>query len=443
MKMQAVFSIQWRLAIGLVLGITLMWIVATLLSALNMASELSEVFDGALEQTAERILPLAVADIIDREQEGREVTISGLHEGEEVLSYVVRDGLGRVLLKSSGADPARFPRYEGAGFVTDGGYRYYFDSAMQESLTVAVSEPLSKRREAVLHSAASLLWPLPFLIPLSIIGVWFLVGRAVRPVNEFSVEIERRGGGDLTPLDVTRLPVEFKPVGQEVNRLLERLRRTLEAERSFAANSAHELRTPVAAALAQTQRLLAETTDRDTLARAGEIEAALRRLSALAEKLMQLAKSESGALNREQSADVRPVLELVIEDFRRDPQTAARLEVRIPDTEVLSDIDPNALAILARNLLENALKHGQAGASVAVRLSPGGEFSVANDGAPMDADALARIRRPFERGETMAGGTGLGLAIAAAIAQGSGCALELMSPARGRDGGFEAVLRLG
>jgi len=436
-------SLQWRLSLGLVIGVTLMWIVATTLTALNVGRDMNEVFDSALEKTGQRILPLAVSDILDRDKEGLLVTVADLRGTAELLTFVVRDNKGRVLLKSHDADPEIFPVYSGVGFVDTDKYRIFFDSALQESLTIAVAEPLNHRREALWEIVMSLLWPLPFLIPISILGVWSLVRHAMRPVRVFENEIKSRGSGDLSAAETEALPREMEPVGQAVNLLLERLRRAMEAERSFTANSAHELRTPVAAALAQTQRLIAETDDRGTRERGQDIEIALRRLSSLSEKLMQLAKSEGGGLIRNEKGDVRPVLELVLSDFCRDAETSGRLKIDLSPDPVLSDMDADALAILARNLIENALKHAESGSLVHVTLGGDCVFSVLNECAALSQADLARLTRPFERGPTEASGTGLGLAIVAAVASGSGHNLSLKSPANGKKSGFEAAVDLG
>ena len=108
----------------------------------------------------------------------------------------------------------------------------------------------------------------------------------------------------------------------------------------------------------------------------------------------------------------------------------------------MSHMDADAFAILARNLVENALKHGLAEAPVTITLSADGMLSVANSGPVVAAETLARLKRPFERGATGAKGSGLGLAIAEAIASGSGARLELLSPIPGQSDGFEARFHL-
>src|SRR5690606_34708819 len=102
-----------------------------------------------------------------------------------------------------------------------------------------------------------------------------------------------------------------------VNRRLERLRRALESERRFAANSAHELRTPLAATLAQVQRLRHDAPTGPLQARAAQIEASLKELARLAEKLMQLAKAEGGGVLAETPQDLALLLSHVVEDLQR------------------------------------------------------------------------------------------------------------------------------
>ena len=273
--------------------------------------------------------------------------------------------------------------------------------------------------------------------------MWALVRYTLRPVLVFQGEIEARGRGDLSPVNATALPAELGPMAGAVNRLIARLQRALDAERGFAASSAHELRTPVAAALAQTQRLIAETPDGPPRDRAHKVEAALRQLSLLSEKLLQLAKAEGGGLLAEEPQDLARVLGFVLDDFRRDPDLAARLHLALPPRGVLlSRMDADAFAILARNLIENASRHGAADRPVHVALTADGLFRVTNDSALVPPDVMRRLKQPFERGATRAAGSGLGLAIAETIAVGAGTSLELMSPIAGQPSGFEARVQL-
>lgn len=108
----------------------------------------------------------------------------------------------------------------------------------------------------------------------------------------------------------------------------------------------------------------------------------------------------------------------------------------------MSRMDADVFAILVRNLVENALKHGDAKAPVEVSLSSDGVLSVVNGGPIVAADVLGRLTQPFVRGATSSDGTGLGLAIADSIAAGAGARLQLLSPATNRSDGFEARVYL-
>lgn len=434
-------SLQGRLALTLGLGLTVLWLSTAWITATLFRSEMNEVFDSALEETAQRILPLAALDIIGRDEAGLSQRIATLRPHEEFFTYLVRDDLGRVLLRSHSADDADFPPFAGLGFQQTATHRLYYDAALQGTITIAVAEPLSHRAEMARETLAGLALPLIVVIPLSLIGTALIVGRSLRPVRRFSEALSSRGPRDLSAVKTGRLPDEISPVAKAVNQLLDQLRRTLEAERSFTANAAHELRTPVAAALAQTQRLMAETTDAKTGQRASDIESALKRLNRLSEKLMQLARAEGGRLRREAPSDLRPVLNMVLSEFNH-AAGAENIQTRVSEQPVLSDLDPDAFAIVARNLLENALRHGRGSAPIEVQLTGNGTLRVVNDGAALLPETLARLTARFERGNATAKGNGLGLSIVQAIAEGAQATLELHSPARGCVAGFEAVFHL-
>lgn len=440
--MIALRSLQARLALALSIGLALVWAAAAGAAYTVMRHEMDEVFDSAIQETAQRILPLAVMEIVDRDPDDLQ-RVASVRPHDELLTYIVRDETGMVILASHDADPAIFPADAPPGFSETPTHRIYAEAALQGSLTILLAEPWIVRREAAHEAAEALAMPLALLVPFSFGGVWLLVRAGMRPIRRLCSDIEARGAGDLTPLAAQPMPSEIEPIAAAVNQLMERLRRTLEAERSFTANSAHELRTPIAGALAQTQRLLAETRDERSIARARQIEATLKTLARLAEKLMQLAKAEGGRLLAEAPVDAVPIVRLVCEDLARTPGADRRLHIDLPAGPVVTRIDPDALSILVRNLVENALKHGAAGEPVAVRFGPDGRLQVVNGGPAVPAEQLARLSRPFERGTTAAEGTGLGLAIVDAIARGAGTRLVLQSPAPGRTDGFAADVRLG
>lgn len=427
-------SLRRDLALGLSLGLTLVWLLAMAVGGSIMSEEMDEVFDSALQETAERILPLAVVDDLNTVEAvaARRMTRVGSHR--EYLSYVLRGPDGAIVLYSHDAELETFAGTPVLGFRTTASHRIYASTAVSGSYMIEVAEPLANRREAIVETLWALLLPLLLLLPFSLLFIAWLTRRSLRPVKALSSEVQGRDASDLSPLVTPGLQAELVPIRDAVNRLMARLRRTLEAERSFTANAAHELRTPVAASLAHAQRLISEAPDGPLRDRAQTVEAELHRLARLAEKLLQLSRAEGGGILSETPQDLVPILVMVAEDF--DP---ARLDLVLP-AEAPSRLDADAFAILARNLIENALTHGDPAAPVSVTLSEAGALRVGNAGPVVPPDTLARLTTRFERAGSRAKGSGLGLAIASSIAQGAGMQLRLSSPAPGQRGGFEAAL---
>jgi two-component system OmpR family sensor kinase len=438
--MTAKISLQKTLGTWLTVGIALLWLLGVGIAGLITQHEMNETFDSALEETAQRILSLAVIEILNRESDTDYQRAPILKDHDEYLTYVVRDESGNLLLQSHDVDPDIFSTQPQDGFSESSTHRFYREAAVSNTIYIDIAEPLSHRRAAVLETIFTLLIPLVLLVPVSLVGVWWVIKWSLRRTVLLGQSIEARGGGDLSPVAVDRLPEEFEPIIISVNRLLERLRRALEAERSFTANSAHELRTPLATALAQLQRLKAETGDAGVKIRASDIGKSLRTLSRLSEKLLELAKAEGAGALSENDNDLAPILQMITDDYERE--APGRLRLNLTGNKVMSLLDPDAFAILARNLIENALRHGAANRPVNICLTDEGILRVANAGDVVPPERLALLRNRFIRSDTKTLGSGIGLAIVEAIASGAGTDLKLRSPASGQSDGFEAEVNV-
>lgn len=439
--MRAPESLQGRLGLWLGIALIVLWVLAASVTALIARGEIEEVFDAALQETAQRILPLAVVDILNREEAGISQRLAAIREHDEFFTYIVRDDQGRILLQSHAADPDAFPAWDGIGFRQTATRRLYSDEAVQGTIRITVAEPLDHRASVAREIQMGLGLPLLIVLPVALLAIVLAVRASLAPVRQFRDRLSARGARDLSPVINADLPTEIAPLADTMNGLLGRLEAAFAAERSFAANAAHELRTPLAGAIAQAQRLQTETRDADAKARAAEIEATLKRLTRLSERLLQLARAEGGRLRMDRAADLRPVARMVVDDLARGAESG-RIVLSLPADVVLSDLDADAFAILLRNLVENALRHGSPGAPIDVVLRPDGTLRVANDGPVLPPDGLDRLAFRFERAGAKAEGSGLGLAIVAAIAERTGSSLVLQSPRPGRDSGFEASVGL-
>jgi two-component system OmpR family sensor kinase len=434
-------SLQKRLGLGLTLGTTLLWLAATVGAWLVVQHELNEAFDSALEETAQRILPLAVLEISNRESPRDAQHVATLKMHKEYLTYLVRDAKGEILMQSHDANPKIFNQQPAEGFSTTKKYRLYGASALRETVFIEIAEPLEHRREAAREALLALLLPLLALIPIILLGTWLFVRISLRSVLAYRRAVETRGVGDLSPISGARLPAEIAPLAEAVNHLLERLRKALESERSFTANSAHELRTPLAATLAQIQRLHHEAPEGPLRVRAAKIENALRDLARLSEKLIQLAKAEGGGLLSETPQDLIPLLAHVVDEWNN--RSGHRIKLQLPNQSCLySTIDPDAFGILLRNLIENALKYGAADQPIEVSLTEQAQLRVVNSGPAVPQSVLQHLTERFVRGHSEISGSGLGLAIAKTIVQGVNARMKLFSPATGRQDGFEVCVWL-
>lgn len=434
-------SLQARLGLSVGLVLTVLWLLAATVTAVIVRAEMDEVFDSALRETAERILPLAVTDIVGREDQGVTQRLAPIREHDEFFTYLVRDAEGRVLLQSHAADPTVFPSYDGPGFRQTATHRLYSDAALQGTIRITVAEPLAHRMSVAREIQMGLGLPLLIVLPVALIAIILAVRFSLDPLRRFRARLEARGARDLSQVPHEGLPTEIGPLADTLNSLLARLREAFEAERSFAANAAHELRTPLAGAIAQAQRLRSETKDRAAAQRATDIEETLKRLTRRTERMMQLARAEGGRLRMDKSSDLRGVARIVVDDIGRTG-TPDRIRLNLPDMAVMSDLDPDAFAILCRNLVENALRHGGQTTPVDVTLTASGQFTVANDGPVVPGETLDRLTARFERASATSDGSGLGLAIVAAIAERISSRLVLQSPRPGRTTGFQVSLRL-
>lgn len=435
-----------RLILWLTGAATAFWLIAAGLGVSVMHDEFGEIFDGSLQETAERLVPLVAVDLNQRT--GASAYPHQLREGvdvgdEEYLVYQVRNAKGEILFRSHDAPEVPFDAPLKRGYWTDNTYRFFTAATQHNTIFVQVADALANRAEALTEGGMALFLPVLVLIPVSVLLIRLIVRRTLTPVDDLRRAIEEKDGGNMAPVPSRMLPRELLPIARSVNHLLTRLQSAFDAEREFTANSAHELRTPIAGALAQTQMLIAEL-DGPGKRRAQQIETSLINLGHTAEKLLQLARAEAGIGAGSGNADLARVLELVVADFERSDPVSRRLRFhREAGASLNGSYNEDAFAIVLRNLIENALLHGSRQEPVNVRLETGGVVRIVNGAAALSPDELAAIRKRFGRGATASPGSGLGLSIAERLLQQMNAGFEVLSPATGRHDGFEVVLRFG
>src|SRR6201984_2778894 len=344
-------------------------------------------------------------------------------------------------MRSENAPEKPFPVPRQAGFHDTPQYRVYAQPAAADGYFVEVAEPAMHRSEALGRAIVLTVGPLLLFLPLSWFLIRWAVFRGMRSLDHLRGEIGRRDGSNLAQIPDMGLPTELAPIQTAVNRLLERLERALATERQFAANSAHELRTPSAAVLAQMQLLSAQLAGTQHAERAARIVNQIKGLSSLAEKLLQLSRAGASAGMLRERVDMLPVLRVLVDEFRRREDVGERLVVtaECPD-EFIVQGEIDVLGITLRNLIENAVRYGDPGEPIEIVIDRDRQIRLLNGGAVIRSQTLEALKKPFVRGSSVGAGGGLGLAIVDSVMKQIGGSLTLISPVMGRGSGFEGRL---
>lgn len=419
------WRLERRLRARLAALLLLAWALGTGLALYSVREETDEVLDSALTETAQLLLDLPDAAF---EAGGEARMPQGFGPHREYLVYQVFDVQGQMRRRSHQAPPQALVPPQVRGLSEQGPWRVSAQADGQRRVLVA--EPLAHRREVVWETCLWLLLPLLLVLPLGALGLHLVLRGVFGSLRPARQALDRR---EALPLQ--GMPDELLPLLRAVNEMRERLQAQVEAERSFSARMAHELRTPLAAARAHGQRLLGEA---DAQKARQHVQALLRqidRVTALASRLLQLARVDAGLALRREAVDLRLLARLVLDEFAADGQ-AGRLTLHAEAEDCVVQADLDALGIALRNLLDNALRHGGPAARVELFVEPRA-LRVRDDGPGLSPQALSEL----EAGQLPAPGrSGLGLPLVRRIAEQSGARLSLRSPLQqGR--GFEAELR--
>ncbi|ANB17518.1 sensor histidine kinase [Dokdonella koreensis] len=275
-------------------------------------------------------------------------------------------------------------------------------------------------------------------------ALWLVVGWSLRPVTRLRGAIAERHALDLAPLPVAELPDEIRPLVDSFNQLLGRLDKAVHAERAFLAEAAHELRTPLAALLTQTQVALHSPDPQAALERLRD---GIERLGRLAQQLLDSARIDADRRREEHGPlELAEIVALVVREFEA---TAARRHQTIGVTAdaalgVAGNIDD--LGILVRNLVDNAVRYAGSGGriEVACRGDSGSGtvvLEVRDDGPGVPAEERERVFERFFRGSNGNGerGSGIGLSLVARIARSHGATVRTGTGIGGRGFAVEVI----
>jgi signal transduction histidine kinase len=303
-------------------------------------------------------------------------------------------------------------------------------SVAMPSRVIQVSQPLAIRRKLAADAAWRAVLPLLLVAPLMAAAAWWLTALALRPLQRVAAGVRQRDEQSLEPLPSAGLPEEVAPLVTALNALLQRLGQSLDTQRAFVADAAHELRSPLTALKLQLQLLKRAGNEAERTAAAQALAAGIDRAARLVEQMLMLARTEPGAAAPPlQHLDLSELVREAVADTV--PLALARgtkIELHA-DAPVAIDGDRAALSALVRNLADNAVRYSPPGARVElqVALSEGvPTLRVDDAGAGIPPAERERVfDRFYRRGLADEPGTGLGLAIVRGVAQRHGATVAL------------------
>jgi signal transduction histidine kinase len=307
-----------------------------------------------------------------------------------------------------------------------------------------VLNPRRTRGAWLNYNARNILPYLLVALPFVLLAVWLTVRASLRPLQQLAQRIEARPADDLSPVGVPAHYRELRPLVQALDTLVSRLRGTVERERAFVQDAAHEIRTPLAVISAQAHVLAHAREPAERATAEAQLSQAIARASHLARQLLELAALDRAGAPSTSRIDLAHWLRTLLGPAA---QTALRegreLSLDAPDTLPWT-VELGTLESIVQNLVDNALRHGVPGSGVAVALcDTGGELQldVRDDGPGIAAAERDKVFERFHRGtEPRATGAGLGLAIVRQAAARLGGSVAIVEGLRDRGVGFRVRL---
>jgi two-component system sensor histidine kinase QseC len=427
-----VSSIRRFLVVVLLATITLINFLAALHGYRTSMAEAELLFDAQLVDIAEVLA----------------VTASGPAAGTELISTMAPNGSmqriafqvwrGGVLESSSGVGGADLaesiaPLSEGYADVNFGGYRW---RAYSRYVTTGDRWLIVAQRADVRFTLAEsviLESILPIILGLPLVGllIWVIVGRGLNPLRDLASEMGNKRSDDLSPVTNSEPPQELAVLIDSINGLLGRLDAAFEREKRFAADAAHELRTPISVLKVQLHNLLRDVDGDATQLRS--LQAAVERMGHSVEQVLMLYRTTPDQF-------AASLVQLDLASLARQVIAALypQLEAKHQQIELLADRAPmqgDAFAIqtLLTNLIENASKYSGENGEIRVvvgRTNAGIKLTVEDSGPGIPADQYDKVFQRFyrvgsDRHNSGVPGTGIGLAIVQHIAEIHGATISL------------------
>lgn len=431
MSLQESHSLRARLLWFLVMAITLAAVAQALITYRTALTEADEIFDYHMQQMAMSLRSGLPASAVDG---GADTT----HDDEENYDFVVQVWSAEGLRIFQSAARLALPQRAVLGFssVRANGTTYRVFSVQSRSQVIQVAQDVAIRRQMAGTLALRTVVPIALMAPLLILAAWWVVTRSLTPLARVRRQVAERQANDLSPVSESDLPDEVRPLVHELNLLFVRVRQAFDAQEHFVADAAHELRSPLAALKLQAQGLQRAVSEGTRELAVSRLMAGIDRATRLVEQLLVLARQQASRASgaKPQRVALAEIVRLAVADAMPAGQ-ARRIDLGLVYAdEVCVSGNAEALMILLRNLLDNAVKYTPVGGTVDIEIRITNRHAVltVEDGGPgIPAGDRERVLDRFYRvNGSEASGSGLGLAIVKSIAELHGASIALDTSSR-------------
>jgi two-component system sensor histidine kinase QseC len=355
----------------------------------------------------------------------------------ELIQFQIWNKDGKLILKSHSAPLVHLAKNI-SGFSTnwvDGQLWHVFTNVdVETGLRIDVGERSDFREELEGRVTQDSIFIMLITYPFLGILIWIIVGRGLDSIRQVANEVRQKTPSSLDPVNIETIPSEIKPLIDELNKLFVRLRDAFEREKRFAADAAHELRTPLAALKTQTQVAI-NIQDPIQLRQAlDNMLMGVDRSSHVVQQLLTMSRMVPQA-TLQQFEDVDLILEartLMAEIAPHAIEKNTEIELNNDEEHIIIPGNAAAVSILIRNLVDNAIRYCPEGSLIKVlvkRTPTTANLIVADNGPGIAPELRERVFERFFRVlGTKAQGSGLGLGIVAQIVELHSAEIVLSEP---------------
>lgn len=426
-------SLQIKISVWLSISILIIAVPAVMFSFFTALHEANELQDDELRQIAGLLdqNPSSVDEYPDSDPENRLIV-------QLLGTKRTNDSSDKYLQKL----PDDLPDGMQTLMLNNENWRM-FVRTLHSGKRLAVCQQIAVRDEIMQDSALRTLMPFILIIPVIIIFVGLLVRQMFKPVIQLSSDLHMRGENDLSPLKDANIPDEVRPFIDSVNCMFTRVKHSMDMQRRFVADAAHELRSPLTALMIQAEQLDSVAMSLEAKERLEILQLGMQRMHGLLNQLLTLARVQGEDDNHSIKISVQAVLRRVLEDLMPLAE-AKNIDIGlVSEADVMVMAPEVSLIILIRNIVDNAIKYSPQNGRIDINISQTKNdvsIEVVDNGPGISSDNQERVFDPFYRvlgNDTI--GSGLGLSIVKTITDKLGGAVFLNSS---KNTGLAVAVRL-